>query len=127
MYICPCNTDTIFEATPDFWFSYWELDGDNVGTENPYSVFMGDDHTLHAVFKSPVGDETVPASLALFQNYPNPFNPVTRIEFALPRASHVSLEIFDISGRLVKVLVNKRKEAGRHEVVWDGRAAMGVR
>ena len=61
-----------------------------------------------------------PASFSLGQNYPNPFNPSTTIKFELPSASHVTLTVHDILGRQVSVLVNERKEAGVHEVMFDG-------
>ncbi|NOY79184.1 MAG: DUF3160 domain-containing protein [Calditrichaeota bacterium] len=60
-----------------------------------------------------------PKRFALFQNYPNPFNPVTRIEFQLPRRSHVILTIFDSAGRKVTVLVDGVKPAGVYSVQWN--------
>jgi YD repeat-containing protein len=62
----------------------------------------------------------VPAVYSLFQNYPNPFNPSTTIKFELPKASQVTLSVFDILGRQASVLVNERREAGVHEVKFDG-------
>jgi hypothetical protein len=56
----------------------------------------------------------------LAQNYPNPFNPSTTITFELPRASQVNLSVFDILGRGVSVLVNEWRDAGVHEVKFDG-------
>ena len=65
------------------------------------------------------GPEEVPAVFALEQNYPNPFNPVTRIRYAVPQASPVRLEVFDMLGRLVAVLVDEMKAAGSYEIVFD--------
>jgi uncharacterized repeat protein (TIGR01451 family) len=62
----------------------------------------------------------LPQEFALEQNYPNPFNPVTTIEYALPRAQHVNLKLYDLQGREVAVLVNERKEAGFFSVHFDG-------
>jgi len=62
----------------------------------------------------------VPGSFNLQQNYPNPFNPSTTIKFELPRASQVTLTVYDILGREVSVLVNDREDAGIHEVKFDG-------
>jgi hypothetical protein len=69
-----------------------------------------------------VGEPTggVPVAFSLHQNYPNPFNPSTTIKFELPRTSHVNLSVYDILGREVAVLVNERKDAGVHEVKFDG-------
>jgi len=63
----------------------------------------------------------LPAVYALEQNYPNPFNPQTTIAFQLPEAAKVSVEIYDILGRKVIDLINKKEyEAGNWEVVWEG-------
>lgn len=57
-----------------------------------------------------------PAVFTLRQNRPNPFSGRTRLEFELPEAGPVRLEVFDLEGRLVARLVNGPREAGRHEV-----------
>ena len=61
------------------------------------------------------------APFALGQNYPNPFNPSTSISFRLPSASRAVVEIFDVRGALVRVLVDKTMRAGSHIVEWNGR------
>jgi parallel beta-helix repeat protein len=61
-----------------------------------------------------------PTEFALFNAYPNPFNPVTTIRFALPEATRVNLSVYDISGRLVTTLVEGWRDAGIHEVAFDG-------
>ena len=63
-----------------------------------------------------------PRSFMLLQNYPNPFNSETIIKYRLPVDCEVSIEIFDIGGRVVKTLLTDRKEnAGTHESHWNGR------
>lgn len=64
-------------------------------------------------------------SFRLQQNYPNPFNSSTTINYALPISSDVDLTIFDLTGKLVRVLVDDRVPAGNHTAVWDGRDALG--
>jgi pimeloyl-ACP methyl ester carboxylesterase len=66
----------------------------------------------------PVSEVTHKFTLA--QNFPNPFNPSTTIKFELPSASRVTLSMYDALGRQVCVLVNERREAGVHEVKFDG-------
>ncbi len=61
-----------------------------------------------------------PERLLLDRNYPNPFNPTTWIPFYLPEAGKVSLNIYDVRGRLVKILRNRRMAGGPHSVRWDG-------
>jgi len=58
-------------------------------------------------------------------SFPNPFNPTTTIKLTLPRASDVSLRVFNIRGELVRTLVDDRLEAGIHDIVWDGKADRG--
>ncbi len=67
------------------------------------------------------GDEndTLPSQYSLKQNYPNPFNPTTQISYALPEASEVRLEVFDMSGRQVATIVNERVSAGTHTANFD--------
>jgi len=67
-----------------------------------------------------------PLGLKLSPNYPNPFNPETRIEFSLPQAAAVRLEVCDLSGRRVRVLIGDRPyPAGAHSVTWDGMSDEG--
>tara|TARA_B100001094_G_scaffold213016_1_gene206979 strand:- start:213 stop:1382 length:1170 start_codon:yes stop_codon:yes gene_type:complete len=61
-----------------------------------------------------------PMAYELMQNYPNPFNPSTSIVFSLPETGHISLNIYDISGRLVSTLVNGTLDNGVHNVMWNG-------
>jgi hypothetical protein len=66
------------------------------------------------------GDKPIPTAFTLRQNYPNPFNPATTIEFAVAEQGHVTLEVFDLLGRLVDVLANGDYEPGNYSLVWNG-------
>ena len=61
----------------------------------------------------------------LSNNYPNPFNPSTQIQYAVPRASNVSLVIYNVLGQQVRTLVDAPQNAGRFTVTWDGRDNLG--
>ncbi len=60
-----------------------------------------------------------PGGFELFQNYPNPFNPITKIRWQLPDNGHQTLNIFDILGNEVRMLVNEYRNAGIYEIDFD--------
>lgn len=63
----------------------------------------------------------------LFPSYPNPFNPSTNIEFNIPKAGHVSVNVYSINGQLISTLFEGRQSAGRHQLRWNAQsAASGV-
>ena len=70
-------------------------------------------------------DEEIPRTFALRQNVPNPFNPVTVIQYQLPSEAHVTIDVFNIAGKLVATLVNEEQDAGVKVVTWDGRNGAG--
>jgi hypothetical protein len=73
---------------------------------------------------SPVVPTVTPKEFTLSQSYPNPFNPVAVIEFTIGSEkpySHISLKIYNITGQLVRTLVDEEKTPGTYTVTWDGR------
>lgn len=64
--------------------------------------------------------EEVPQSPELYQNYPNPFNPVTRIKFSIPKASFVTLKVYDIKGSNVATLINENMNVGVYNSTFNG-------
>ncbi|MBN1162992.1 MAG: T9SS type A sorting domain-containing protein [Candidatus Krumholzibacteriota bacterium] len=69
----------------------------------------------------------IPAVSSLAQNYPNPFNPVTQIKYQLARDCHVRLEVFNILGQKVAILVDERQEAGYKTISWNaGSLSSGI-
>jgi hypothetical protein len=70
--------------------------------------------------------QNIPKTFTLYQNFPNPFNPSTIISFELPTTNRISLKIYDFRGKLVKTLIKEEvREAGYHEVLWDGKNSEG--
>jgi hypothetical protein len=59
-------------------------------------------------------------SFKLVQNYPNPFNPSTTIDYSIPKAEDVTLEIYNLLGQRVVTLVDENQTAGEHTVQWNG-------
>jgi hypothetical protein len=73
-------------------------------------------------------DQVIPRSFALHQNAPNPFNPETMIRYDVPpMGGRVIVTIYDVSGRLVRTLVDGARTAGQHSARWDGRNENGQR
>ncbi len=73
---------------------------------------------LTGILKS--NNAKVPKLFSLFQNYPNPFNPVTNIRYDLPVRSFVKLEVYNILGEKVAVLISSEQSAGTYELGFDG-------
>jgi hypothetical protein len=63
--------------------------------------------------------QSLPNAFSLNQNYPNPFNAKTCIQYNLPRATDVMIEIFDILGRKVQTIQNGYQQAGPHSLIWN--------
>lgn len=84
-----------------------------------------DDLVLQKADATGIGDERSPFAAELLQNVPNPFNPTTTIRFTLPSAGDAKVEIFDASGRSVRVLFDGTGRAGLNLVDWDGTNATG--
>jgi len=61
----------------------------------------------------------LPSSYELKQNFPNPFNPTTNIQYSLPKASTVTLKVYDILGRLVQTLVKSEQNPGNYSVTFN--------
>ena len=67
-----------------------------------------------------------PSTYTLIQNYPNPFNPTTSISFTTPSQDYISINVYDLSGRLVATLLNENLEKGSYSVTWDGKDMSGL-
>ncbi|MCK5075819.1 MAG: T9SS type A sorting domain-containing protein, partial [Calditrichia bacterium] len=116
-------------------YSYYLHDGistplSNLQTGGGESL-SGYNAMMRAVVAVPEGDypeednDDLENKIELKQNYPNPFNPITSIEFIIPRANHVKLEIYNMLGQKVKTLVNTKMQAGPHTMQWNGKDEEG--
>ena len=65
-------------------------------------------------------DTLSPSGFSLSQNYPNPFNPQTSIEFSIPSLSSVSVNIYDLNGKLIDIVAQGTYTQGTHRVIWNG-------
>jgi hypothetical protein len=115
----PCDTTTFDDEWRwDGGFFYKVSAIDIHGNESPFALLGPEDITGEDVPETPGAN-------FLSQNFPNPFNPQTKIVFGIREVSDVSLRVYDASGRLVSVLVEERREAGRYEEIWDGKNVVG--
>lgn len=122
-------TGTTVPATENYW-------SPNTGSPNYYpnpARISGSVDYTSALSAGPNPSSPRPGDLperevvvtGLGRAHPNPFNPVVQIPYGVANASDVRLDIFDVSGRLVRTLVDGRKERGNHVVVWDGTTSGG--
>jgi hypothetical protein len=94
------------------------------GNSYHYRVVVQEDGVPITSFETSV---TTPVDLlALDQNHPNPFNPATSISFSIERDQHVTLAVYDISGRLVATLADRAMIAGKYTERWNGRDRSGT-
>jgi hypothetical protein len=91
-----------------------------------YAVLMSHmDHECIILLDAETEVQSVHRPHMLEQNYPNPFNPLTRIAFTAPRPGRATLRVFDLSGRLVRTLLDEQVEPRIHVHTWDGRDDYG--
>jgi aminopeptidase N len=86
---------------------------------NYYPLATIDDGSCE--YTSSISDKILPIYFSLTNPYPNPFNPSTVIGFTIPVdiSENVSLQVFDINGRLIKTLLHDNVKSGYHEIAWD--------
>jgi len=91
---------------------------DSVDYSNAFFETMADCEAVCSSVSSESSNHP-PIRIQLVQNYPNPFNPRTSINFSIETFHPTSLRIFDLSGRLVKTLLDRSLSPGNYEIDWD--------
>ena len=94
-------------------------DGSLFATGDAYDFIKLWDASAWITPTTSVSDDTLPAEVSLVQNYPNPFNPSTTLAYTLNRSGQVELSVYDLTGRVVSVLVNGVQPIGKHEVRFN--------
>ncbi len=119
--------DSVFNGNIGEYADYHEFYVNNIQGEDSLTITTGMDwFGIHLAVIIGLGtqsdiDETVhsPIEFSPPGNYPNPFNATTTISYALPISSHVSIEIYDVLGRVVETIDAGRQGAGEHLVIWN--------
>ncbi|MCE5249580.1 T9SS type A sorting domain-containing protein, partial [bacterium] len=81
--------------------------------------WVGQDSFKGIISSEPVSVDEAPAAFAVAQNSPNPFNPSTTINFTVPEAGNVSVDVYNVAGQKIDTISNEFMGAGSHSVVWD--------
>jgi hypothetical protein len=115
--------NSAYECTTQNNRYFWIDDQSYDATGNPFVLGVDIFNVCHVV---EAGDTPVAAGLTLRGNYPNPFNPKTNIAFSLAEPGRVRLEIFDLTGRLLRTLIDAQAAAGDHVAEWNGRDMNGA-
>ncbi|MGH1362896.1 MAG: T9SS type A sorting domain-containing protein [Calditrichia bacterium] len=124
----------IFGGTPTQWVLWAETREGFTAFQSPASLSLfiyrgiepGASYEFTPDYPTAIGDETnKPLTFELLQNYPNPFNPETTIKFQIPSAQKVTLQIFNVLGQRVTILVDNKLSAGSYQMRWDGRSQSG--
>ena len=123
-------TDTTFTFFPDsstyagqnnnyIWSLY-------TTEENLPEVLDGQGGVFHVILpQMDISLSDIPNNFRLYNAYPNPFNPTTMIQYDLPEDSFISINIYDMIGRHVRTMLNKRITAGQRSIIWDGTDSSG--
>ena len=107
-------------------------DFDNFCVSSSVAMAFADDDLMSQEAEPLQKDAALPDRFSVDQNFPNPFNPSTTINFYLPSASQVRVEVLNIMGQLVKTLADESLGAGPHSVEWNatddagGKVASGI-
>ena len=129
------NQNGVLFYSEDYGYT-WELftEGNPPGGLNTIHVAITEDSAVtlfvttgteiltHRISGSNSIDPSVKTAVKkynLSQNHPNPFNPSTQITFSVPKATDVTLKVYDVLGREIAVLVNERKQPGEYKVSWN--------
>jgi hypothetical protein len=102
-----------YSIVDEVWYTRYHAAGSVLGVTNVGAQAHGGEVRQDDI------EPSLPTRFELQQNYPNPFNPSTRIDFALPKSSYVTMKVYDMLGREVSTVVSREYTAGFHSVQWD--------
>lgn len=132
-FMIPCSTSTYLDewfdigGRPPFDFVKYWVKAEDISDQESNSSNSKSTKGQSGIQWRQEADmaSAIPEVYNLSPNFPNPFNPTTTIRYDLPGASYISLVIYDILGREVRTLLDRREEAGYKSFVWNGKDNAG--
>ncbi|MCP4580365.1 MAG: T9SS type A sorting domain-containing protein [candidate division Zixibacteria bacterium] len=110
------------------FYSTWDPINYFIGSDSVFTVWSAyinsyDDDDILAtttqINPTDIANEGPELPRLIFTAYPNPFNVQTKLSYELPKASNVTITVYNIQGQVVNILRNEKQPAGFHEVIWD--------
>ncbi|MDZ7260784.1 MAG: FG-GAP-like repeat-containing protein [candidate division KSB1 bacterium] len=136
------GTQTVIKLAPldtlKIYFGLWEVQGPGPFSIKFFTRLLEDQNRINDTLSMTINlreppinviskeNTELPREFFLSNTYPNPFNEVTRMEYHVPQASKVSIDIYDVLGRHIKNLVNTDQDPGSRLVIWDARDDQGT-
>jgi hypothetical protein len=124
--------------TQEEWTTYYGAIMYDLTRNGDYEILISMSHTLALqtgrfltkIYKpdstsNVTKDNFLPKTNKLYQNFPNPFNPSTNIKFSLIEIEDVSIRVYNILGKEIKLLLDKNLPAGEYTIQWDGKDDKG--
>lgn len=109
------------------WQTSINMDGESWWTNGsePYDSLLINNSISELVTMNINDNHFAPENFVIYQNYPNPFNLSTKIRLDIKNKSYVKVNIYDLSGRIIKQVFNGAKNPGIHVFPWDSKNNFG--
>ncbi|MBD3169366.1 MAG: S8 family serine peptidase [candidate division Zixibacteria bacterium] len=111
------NSFSLAFPSPEGYLDAYAAEDENVVSATVVNNSMAATEVIGMAGRGGAGE--LPIEYGLNDAYPNPFNASAKIVIALPEASVVNLDIYNLSGQKVATLIDGKMEAGYHDVTWD--------
>lgn len=125
-YILKSHTLLLNSVIFNVFFLTTKTDYDDILSKLWYSLILSDVEFAGATAIAERETFDAVRSFLLLPNYPNPFNAATIIPYRVTKRSMVSLNIFDVQGKLVEQVFNRMHEAGDYQIRWEGKKSSGI-
>jgi hypothetical protein len=125
------QTETI-HTDPDYYIPWFDVKRKVFEEHDEYYVLYGKSGNINGTPTNRINfqkksistgisedSENIPGAALLYQNYPNPFNNSTEISYSLNQPSIVKVNIFNIKGEFVKILINQKQNKGQHSILFN--------